>query len=196
MGANIGLTALYFQKFVTKYYAVEPSKDCFSALKQNTVGLPISYHNLAIYPRSGYEFLYKTASDSVPQTMFSVNRDSLPKEAVKTMPIDMFFEKENIRHVDILKVDIESAEYLLFPDSSFARVVDKIDHIIGEAHFDSLTGAIPAIIPVILKKYGFTTVFTNDINCVYNFHYIQQDGTKDKFDYETNTIFYAYRGKK
>lgn len=195
IGANIGLTAHYFAPYATKYYAIEPSKECFEALEKNTQELPIERFNLAILPSDRQYNLFQTAKDSVGQTFFAKDESIFGQESVHGIPIDQFFKENDITHVDVMKVDIENAEYVLFPDDSFARVADRIDLIIGESHYDTVTGAIPAIIPVILDNYGFTTTFTKDKNFIYKLFYNQTDGTQDTHEIQCNTIFVARRNK-
>lgn len=195
IGANIGLTSLYFAPYATKYYAIEPSRACFEALKQNTKGLTIELFNMAILPHKGTDVLLQTAKESTGQTFFAKEEQALGKEIVPCMPIDAFFKEQNIQHVDVLKVDIESSEYVLFPDNSFKNVADKIDLIVGEAHHEHISGTIPDILPVILKKYGFTTRFTDDKNYLYKFYYTNENGDRDEYLLPQSTIFVAERNK-
>ena len=67
IGANIGLTTLYFKDCARKYYAVEPSKACFEALKLNTAGLPnVELFNFAISPNDGEDYLVTIDSNTPP----------------------------------------------------------------------------------------------------------------------------------
>src|SRR3990167_9882290 len=70
IGANIGLTALYFKEYAKKYYAIDPSSQCFTALKENTKDLNINLFNFAISTINGSEFMWQTQQDSVPQSFF------------------------------------------------------------------------------------------------------------------------------
>lgn len=70
---------------------------------------------------------------------------------METLTLEDFFKQNNIDHVDILKIDAESAEYEIFKDT-FKNIADKIDCIIGEDH---IGGALEPI----LKGYGFN--YTN-----------------------------------
>ena len=195
LGANIGLTALYFKDCAKEYYAVEPSSQCFEALNKNTQGLNIKLFNFAIWPREKEQYLYQTSEESTGQTFFANGSKAFGRELVQCKRIDTFFEDNKIEHVDVLKIDVESSEYIILPDDSFSRVADKIDLIIGEGHFDSMTGAIPNIIPIILKDYGFETRFTDTQNMIYKFCYTQEKGDKKTYEYTTNTMFVARRKK-
>jgi len=193
LGANIGLTALYFAPCAKEYYAIEPSTACYEALLKNTVGLPIKIFNFAITPSNEEDYFFQTAQDSVPQTFFAKDSGIYGREKVQCKRIDTFFKENNIEHVDVLKIDVESSEYVILPDDSFKNVADKIDLIIGEAHYDATTGAIPQIIPVILRDYGFETRFLDMKNMEYLFSFVSKDTEQKTYKVPTNTLFVARR---
>ena len=195
LGANIGLTALYFKDYARKYYAIEPSSQCFEALKLNTQGMDINYFNMAITPHNGKEFLKQTAKDSIPQTFFPLDNDKIySREEVQCKSIDKFFEENKIEHVDVLKIDVEGSEFAIFPDDSFKKVADKIDLIIGESHY-AKQGGMPEFVPIILKDYGFKTRFVelSRPNMIRNLFFTDVYGKEKKYDYVLNTIFLAKR---
>lgn len=194
LGANIGLTTLYFAPYAREYYAVEPSTACFEALTANTKHLRhIKRFNFAIYPKNGREYLVQTAQDSAPQTFFAHANGSFGRELVETKRIDTFFEENTIKHVDVMKVDIESSEYALFPDPSFIKVADRIDCIIGEAHYNQFTGTIPEFVPLILNEAGFKTKFLDHVNMEYRFHYTDSEKNEKTYIHRAKTIFLATR---
>lgn len=196
LGANIGLTALYFAPYAKEYYAVEPSKECCRAFKKNTKDLKgVKLFNYAIFPREIDEYLFQVAEESVPQTLFASGDKAYGREKVKCIPIDKFFKEAGIEHVDVLKIDVESSEFAIFPDKSFGRVADKIDFIVGETHYNQLTGAIPEFTPLILKEWGFKTRFTDSVNLVYKFHYTDEAGDIKTYEYQRSTMFIAERRK-
>lgn len=194
IGANIGLSALYFKDYATEYYAIEPSLECFKALELNTKGMNIKRFNHAVWPIEGRDFLCQTKDGSSPQTFFPDEEKVVGREEVECKPIDKFFEENNIEHVDVLKIDTEGSEYIIFPSDSFERVADKIDMIIGESHYTTSFGGIPELVPVMLEKYGFKTKFIKlkIPNIVYTMHYTG-DGKEKAFHYLANTIFVATR---
>lgn len=193
VGANIGLTSLYFRNNAKKYYAIEPSKQCFEALEINTRDLPIERFNFALWPTNTKQYLFQTAETSTTQTFFSESHSVYKREQVECKRIDTFFEEQGIDHVDVLKIDVESSEYVILPSQSFENVASKIDMIIGEAHYDAMTGAIPQIIPTILKEYGFKTKFTNHKNLIYKLHYTTQGERVKIYEMKTNTMFVSRR---
>ena len=193
IGANIGLTALYFKDYAKEYYAIEPSKECFEALQKNTQGINIKTFNCAIYNENKEYYLYQVAEDSVGQTLIPGDNAIFGRIPVQGKRLDTFFEENNIEHVDVMKIDVESSEYFILPDPSFEKVASKIDLIIGEGHFDATTGAMPYIIPVILKEYGFETEFTQIKNMIYKLYYTSSQGERKKYELMTNTIFVGRR---
>jgi FkbM family methyltransferase len=208
LGANIGLSCLYFKDWAKKIYAVEPSKDNFEALLKNTKQYKnIECFNYGIGPDNRKVPLYKTVEDSTPQT-FMPRNVPWSAELAYTIRIDDFFKQNNIKHIDVMKIDIESYEYVVLPHNSFANVASKIDFIIGESHFaifrppsvkkgESIycEGFIE-LIPEMLKDYGFKTRFLkfDDGNMfrTYDFDDLQINKTKH-YQVNFNTIFVAER---
>ena len=50
------------------------------------------------------------------------------------LSLNKLFEENDIKHVDLLKLDVEGSEYQILGHESFSKVADKIDLIIGEIH--------------------------------------------------------------
>lgn len=153
IGANVGSVCIYFRDWAKKIYAIEPEATNFECLTRNTNDLSNVYRfNCAILSYDGVLTLYGT-EDSPPQSLF--NGDI--KEEVPCFKMDTFFTKEGIKKIDLLKIDAEGAEYYIFASDAFAKVADKIDNIIGEAHF--ITGVNPNMIYPILEQYGYKVEF-------------------------------------
>ena len=199
LGANIGLTALYFNGWFKEYYAVEPSLACFRALQENTKSIDnIHLFNFAIGPTTGKGWLYQAVKNSVPQSFFGLDQPIFGREKVKVVQMDRFLEENKIDKVDVLKVDVESAEFIIFPSEAFKRAAGKIDCIIGEAHYNVGLMGIPQTIPIILKEYGFKTKFVklkkpNLEHVLFYKETIDGKETEKKYVYSTSTIFFAQR---
>lgn len=112
-GSNVGTSCLYFFRFYpsSKIYAFEPDPVIYSVLKQNinsyktTNVLP---HNSAVWiDNNGVQFTQQGADGS---SIFSEgNKISVPSIRLKD-----FLEKEE--QIDLLKIDIEGAEYEVIKD--------------------------------------------------------------------------------
>ena len=115
------------------------------------------------------------------------------KELVKCKTLDTVFKENKIEHIDVLKIDVEGTEHMIFGEKSFGNVAPKIDLIIGEAHWNLSYGGIPMLIPIMLEQWGFKTEFIDlEIpNMIYVLTIMNEDGTEFKYEYKSNTIFVA-----
>lgn len=195
LGANIGNASRYFYPYAQKIYALEPNPHLYEALVENTKDLPnIKTFNLAVGHNNGFDYMYSNEGSSVAQTFFGNNK-SLNAVRVNIVTLEEFMKQNKIDHVDVMKIDIEESEYILFPSESFSRVADKIDFIIGEAHFSS-TGGFPDVIPEMLKEYGFETKFLHFDTPNYTRTFLFKDtitGKKREYKVGYDTVFVAER---
>ena len=156
IGANIGITAQYFADY-GKVYSVEPSKEHFNCLyemiKFNGLQDKIVPINKALYIKDGKLPLFH----NVNRTMFSlhaaVNDNSTPPEEVDCITIDSIFKENDIKHVDLMKLDVEGSEVEIISSTGFKEVCNKIDLIILEIH--DWSGRNPNQLIDTLKMRGF-----------------------------------------
>ena len=196
LGANVGLATLYFANFAKKIYAVEPNPDIYEALVENTKHLKnVETFNVAWANGTGKEFLYGTKSGDLPQTLWDRgwNKGNTPASAIVAdciTPTD-FWEDNKIGHIDLLKVDIEDAEYIIFPSDDFGKITKDIDAIIGEAHF-GVNGGFPEIIPALLNEWGFKTTFPKLKKHNYRRYFKYTDlrtNIRKEYQLDSDTIF-------
>jgi FkbM family methyltransferase len=137
IGANVGIVSYYFAQYFDKVYAIEPSLEHFETLTQmiNYNELTnVEAHKLAIYLNSGeYPFFHNKN-----KTMFSlhtaVNDNTSSEEKVKAVTIDKFFEDNNIKHCNLMKIDCEGSEHEIIGSPGFKNIADKIDNVVVEWH--------------------------------------------------------------
>ena len=192
IGANMGLTALYFKDWAKTIYAIEPSTQSYQALVENTKAYPnIKPFNLAIAHENGPVKLHTNDKGGIPDSVFG---NGEVEEIVQSVTIEKFMTDNNIDHVDVLKVDCEGAEYLIFPSFEFKRMAPKIDFIIGEAHI--IGDAQPAFLPLILKESGFKLKWDKFENYFKTLTYTDA-ATMEKVEYKAffNTTFTAEKTK-
>ena len=72
---------------------------------------------------------------------------------VDIITIEEFFKENKIEHIDVMKIDVEGAEYIIFADNSFKNIANKIDFIIGESHY--INEMLPDHVLALLKRAGF-----------------------------------------
>ena len=140
LGANIGLSALFFiKKFSTsRIVAVEPDAVNFSIMEKNLekFSKSISFLQAAIWPTDGEVSLVEEDDDHSSlgawgyRTEASNGKSAL---SVKALSIPTIMKQYDMDFVDILKVDIEGAEYELF-EKNYEDWIDKVGLIIIETH--------------------------------------------------------------
>ena len=129
LGAHIGIFSVMVNR---KVYAIEPNKENFGLLSEN---IKLNHNNitpikLAISDKNGKETLW----NGVHSARNSLTRiETENSEVVNTMTLKHFFDKNKIKKCDLLKIDVEGAEYKILystPDSIF----NKIKRIVMEIH--------------------------------------------------------------
>lgn len=154
----MGITPYYFSKHFKRVYALEPSSDSFKALTTmldyNKI-TNVEAINRAVYIKDGK---FGLGGPDNNQTMRSLHtatwQDGKAREEVEAITLSMLFKDKNIKHVDLMKVDIEGTEIELFSSTSFLEVAPLVDTVITESH--AWSGRNPQQLVEALKNAGFT----------------------------------------
>jgi FkbM family methyltransferase len=122
IGANMGLYTLFASKKVGKQgvvLAIEPSIREFQRLRENAElnGLAnVRLFQLAVSNRrTEAELLVATEEKSGHNTLGVFGYDSVMRygeERVRVEPLDDIVQQEGLQHIDLIKMDIEGAEFL------------------------------------------------------------------------------------
>lgn len=137
VGANIGDFAIYAASKGARVFAFEPEPRNIKRMGEN-IKLNNLEHRIKILP-----YALSSQSGEVVLNVSSVSPGGhTVGEGDKTIKVPAislvdFLKQENIRQVDILKIDIEGGEYEVISKCP-AEVFDKIEKIVGEYHL-SLT---------------------------------------------------------
>ena len=124
-GAYTGVSTVYFHhKYPeAKIIAVEPEKSNFDLLVRNTKPYKnIFCVNAGIY---GEDAPLVISDHAVEKYAFRVERSISPGESVPGFKIETLMKEFQLPRIDILKMDIEGAEYSVFvqdPDAWLTRV--------------------------------------------------------------------------
>lgn len=132
LGANIGLTSLYLSQFLptARFVCVEPSRENMSLLRRNLEHLG-----------NQVEFVFGSIGQTSKQVYFhespaswggTVDDCSEGAEPIHCYSVDDLLRMTNVDRVDLMKVDVEGAEKMLFcckPDW-----LKKVNAIIIELH--------------------------------------------------------------
>jgi FkbM family methyltransferase len=138
VGANVGQTALYFNKHFPKVniYSFEPVKKTFDTLKSNVGHL----HNVQIFQyalgsKNEKISIYLT-DDPNSQTNSLIAREGKTRtELIEVQTLDSFCHAQNIDTIDMLKTDTEGFDLEVLK-GAIQKIQDrKIKFILSEATF-------------------------------------------------------------
>lgn len=167
IGANIGITSIWLAKKNKQVYAFEPEVTNIARLKEN----------LAVNSCKNVEVVDSAVADKNRKNDFyllkSYGHHSLGKvktskiigkTVVKTVTLDSFCKKRNIKKIDVMKVDVEGFEHEVFLGAKNLLKNKKIKMIIFEISKIPLQSLDkdPNQILSILDKYNYQVFDFND----------------------------------
>ncbi|MDQ3650179.1 MAG: FkbM family methyltransferase [Acidobacteriota bacterium] len=177
-GANVGEMTLLFSRFVGTgiVHAFEPASDCFDRLtavcretKRNNVVL----NRIALADRVGMQSLHIYDEDHLgwsslanrPLTNYGIHVKAPTAEQVSVTTIDAYCEEQCIEYIDLLKIDVEGAEYQVMLGARKMMERKRIRCLafeFGQTTFDM--GNSPHDIELYLKRvgYGLRNIIPND----------------------------------
>lgn len=147
VGALAGEFCAYIYPKAKVIYAIEPFPDHYKELVENIQEFnltKIKPFNIALSDTNDFQSL-KTNKARGGHNLSPGEDENL----VQTKTLAVFMQEQNIKHIDILKIDIEGGEQYVFGSEDFADVADKISFIIGE-HLEGQRDR--------LKSFGFTSL--------------------------------------
>ena len=182
VGACDGSSVAEFKKIfpLSTIYSFEPFPDSYNNLvKFAEQFTDVKYFELALAEKDGYKSFFVNKSKATNSLLAAKNTDSFIDEHiiqetsinVKTMMLDSFVEENKIDHIDILKIDVQGGELMVFEGSqkTLQRKIVKI--IYTEIWFiEGYTGQ-PLFHDIAshLAKFGYFPYG------IYNMHY-RKDG--------------------
>jgi FkbM family methyltransferase len=132
LGANVGFSA----RFLCERYpdarilAFEPDPEIFSLTRRNVLEYPqVSPRNFGVAGREGSLELHRFAGGSWGTSSFVTRQEVIETFTAEAVTLDSIIEE--LGDIDLLKIDIEGAEYEVLEACS------KLEHvrcIIGEVH--------------------------------------------------------------
>ena len=135
IGSNVGISVIFFKILYPEsmIYAFEPDPTTFKKLKVNTSQFNnVFLYNWAISNSNSDIDYYVNTESSMSSSMYK--RSPFQKVIkIKSKTISSIVEELNIPKIDLLKFDIEGAEFLAFDNKDNFK---NVKYLIGEVHED------------------------------------------------------------
>jgi FkbM family methyltransferase len=130
LGANVGLSSLYFleQCPVKEIVCLEPDTSNFNRLQQNlrSKQVKIQLHNAAVGLETTLAYSLSSGNDPVQKKMIKSEQG----EAMQFISFESLLQQ----HFDIIKIDIEGAEWELMDRLNQTRQITKASYWMMELH--------------------------------------------------------------
>jgi FkbM family methyltransferase len=125
IGANIGLFSRYVTPFAKKIYAVEPVTENFNCLVKN-IDDKVEPINKAVTNDGRKVKIYKSGN----KTAHNILMETPDFEEVESVTIAQLIQEP----ANLVKLDVEGAEFEIVCGEAFREAAPKIQIIIGEMH--------------------------------------------------------------
>ena len=170
VGAHIGLFTIYASQFCTngKIYSFEPIVDNYELLLEN-----IKLNNLdnvksfnQAISNSNESIQLFLNDDESGHSMFSQSSKSI---IIDSISLQKFFDENQIKHCNFLKLDCEGAEYEIIKNLPF-EYFQKIDKLVIEYHMADLHPELLIELKETLSQQNFeieTKKLFSDIGFLY-----------------------------
>jgi FkbM family methyltransferase len=164
LGSHIGasVVALKLAYPNSNVVAIEPDPRSFARLTRNVANFSdVTCLNVAVGPEPNWQPLYRQAGESWASSLLPIGRRGELGPRIEVCTVDDILSRAQVSEVTLVKFDIESSEWDIFP--SLARL-PTVDLLVGEIHFtgpgrcdfDAVERALPGFELKILRadKYG------------------------------------------
>ena len=158
IGANIGAVSIFVDSFnkdrdhnnKIKVYAVEPEPNNLYLLNKNIENNPVE--NITVVNNAIWHEEKMVSISSRGGNSSIVNLENEIKTDVAAITMEQLFSLHNIKEVDVMKIDIEGAEFDLIINTP-AETLAKIKRLVLE--FDkSFDGSFGKMVEKLAKQFG------------------------------------------
>lgn len=161
-GANIGLASIYFKNKYpnSKIISIEPENDNFNLLKKNLAPYNnVFFENKGLWSEKCYLNIFQ-GEDNLPWSFYVKPTLTKTNTSIEAIGVDDIFKKYNLAKIDLLKIDIEGAEYELF-EKNYDKWLPKVRVIIIELH-DRFKPLSSKTFLKALSEYNFNIYFKGE----------------------------------
>ena len=133
-GANLGVFTVIASKLVGikgKVLAFEPAEENFKLLKKNIElnhQQNVNIYSIALSNKEGETKLHHIDNAPTSYSFGDDSESSIEYEVIKTTTLDSIIEDSNLNRVDVIKLDVEGAEELVFQGAT--KVLEEFSPII------------------------------------------------------------------
>jgi FkbM family methyltransferase len=156
IGANVGSVSLFVDNFnkdredKIRVFAIEPEPHNLSLLQKNIENNPVenvTVINKAIWHQNKEVLITNRGGNS---SIFEI--EGIEQTKIQAITLEKLFKENNIKHVDVMKIDIEGAEFDLIINAP-EKTLAKIKYITLE--FDkSFDGKFGIMVEKLAKQFG------------------------------------------
>jgi len=132
LGANVGFSARFLGERYpdARVIAFEPDPESFELAQRNLAGRAhVSLRNVGVAGEPGSLELHRFAAGSWSTSTFMSRHEVMETFAAEAVTLDSIIEE--VGDIDLLKIDIEGAEYEVL---EACRQLDRVRCIVGEVH--------------------------------------------------------------
>lgn len=154
-GSNVGIFSRLMLKEnpMSKVFAIEPEENNYQLLKENTKNYSAEILRGGIW---SHDCKLKVMARDTGDWGFVVKEvnDNNDNFSINAVSINSLIKKYDLKHIDLLKMDVEGSEYEIFNSNSLDWI-DICSAIVIETHDHIIKGADALVNKVLLEK-GFS----------------------------------------
>jgi FkbM family methyltransferase len=137
IGANVGQSAIRFRAAFpsARIVSFEPIAATYAKLKQNTRGLNIETHNVALGPEAKTETMFLTPFSETNSLVRPPESDLLGSEQVKVTTLDQFVRENSIGPIGLLKIDAEGYDLKVIEGAIHTLAAGAVRFVLVEVGF-------------------------------------------------------------
>lgn len=158
VGANVGqCTTSFRQNFPeAQIHSFEPVEDTFNKLSENCSKIDVELNKLAASDRAGHSEISVDSRNSLVSSL-EIKHAGSESVTIETIRLDDYIKDHSIKHIGIVKVDVEGHEAAVISGLAVSLTSLIVDAVVIEATFTPeviKSMDFFELVPL-MKKYGY-----------------------------------------